>query len=115
MDELIPQAAHDLSERKKLILKAIVDAHIADGEPVGSKYLMESKRIPCSSATIRNEMAELEALGYLEQPHTSAGRVPSERGYRFYVDTMRFSNHLVRRPRNCSYVVKAAASSVIRQ
>lgn len=78
----------ELSERKKLILKAIVDAHIADGEPVGSKYLMETKQIPCSSATIRNEMAELEALGYLEQPHTSAGRVPSERGYRFYVDTL---------------------------
>ncbi len=78
----------DLSERKKQILKAIIDAHIADGEPVGSKYLMESKQIPCSSATIRNEMAELEALGYLEQPHTSAGRVPSERGYRFYVDTL---------------------------
>ena len=78
----------ELSERKKLILKAIVDAHIVDGEPVGSKYLMETKQIPCSSATIRNEMAELEALGYLEQPHTSAGRVPSERGYRFYVDTL---------------------------
>lgn len=77
-----------LSERKKLILKAIVDAHIADGEPVGSKYLMESKQIPCSSATIRNEMAELEALGYLEQPHASSGRVPSEKGYRFYVDTL---------------------------
>ncbi len=79
---------HELSERKKLILKAIVDAHIADGEPVGSKYLMERGQIPCSSATIRNEMAELEALGYLEQPHTSAGRVPSERGYRFYVDSL---------------------------
>ena len=78
----------ELSERKKLILTAIVDAHIADGEPVGSKYLMESKQIPCSSATIRNEMAELEALGYLEQPHASAGRVPSERGYRFYVDSL---------------------------
>ena len=90
MDEmpLVPQAAQELSERKKLILKAIIDAHIADGEPVGSKYLMENKQIPCSSATIRNEMAELETLGYLEQPHTSAGRIPSERGYRFYVDTL---------------------------
>ena len=78
----------ELSERKKLILKAIIDAHIADGEPVGSKYLMETKQIPCSSATIRNEMAELESMGYLEQPHTSAGRIPSERGYRFYVDTL---------------------------
>lgn len=77
-----------LSERKKQILKAIVEAHIELGEPVGSKYLMSNKQIACSSATIRNEMAELEMLGYLEQPHTSAGRVPSELGYRFYVDTL---------------------------
>ncbi len=80
--------SQELSERKKQILKAIVDAHIADGEPVGSKYLMERGQFPFSSATIRNEMAELESLGYLEQPHTSAGRVPSERGYRFYVDSL---------------------------
>ena len=79
---------HELSERKKRILKAIVDAHIVDGEPVGSKYIMQDKHLNCSSATIRNEMAELEALGYLEQPHTSAGRVPSELGYRFYVDSL---------------------------
>ncbi len=78
----------ELSERKRLILKAIVEAHIEGGEPVGSKYLTESKNITCSSATIRNEMAELENLGYLEQPHTSAGRVPSELGYRFYVDSL---------------------------
>ena len=77
-----------LSQRKKQILKAIIESHIANGEPVGSKYLMENKQIACSSATIRNEMAELEAMGYLEQPHTSAGRVPSEAGYRFYVDTL---------------------------
>ncbi len=75
-----------LSDRKKLILKAIVDAHIRHGEPVGSKYLTQNQQISCSSATIRNEMAELEELGYLEQPHTSAGRIPSESGYRFYVD-----------------------------
>ena len=75
-----------LSERKKRILKAIVDAHIVDGEPVGSKYIMQDEHLNCSSATIRNEMAELEALGYLEQPHTSAGRIPSVSGYRFYVD-----------------------------
>ena len=78
----------ELSERKRLILKAIVEAHIAGGEPFGSKYLTENRSITCSSATIRNEMAELEALGYLEQPHTSAGRVPSELGYRFYVDSL---------------------------
>lgn len=77
-----------LSERKKLILKAIVEAHIQGGEPVGSKFLTESKQLTCSSATIRNEMAELESMGYLEQPHTSAGRVPSKQGYRLYVDSL---------------------------
>jgi heat-inducible transcriptional repressor len=70
------------------ILKAIVDAHIADGGPVGSKYLSQDVGISCSPATIRNEMAELEEMGYLVQPHTSAGRVPSELGYRYYVDAL---------------------------
>ena len=80
---------HDvLSDRKKLILRAIVEAHIQDGEPVGSKTLLERGTLTCSSATIRNEMAELETLGYLQQPHTSSGRIPSELGYRFYVDTL---------------------------
>ena len=58
------------------------------GEPVGSKYLTTNAEIPFSSATIRNEMAELEAMGYLEQPHTSSGRVPTKAGYRFYVDSL---------------------------
>lgn len=79
---------HELSERKKLILKAIVEAHIEGGEPIGSKYITQNNLLTCSSATIRNEMAELETLGYLVQPHTSAGRVPSEAGYRFYVDAL---------------------------
>lgn len=70
----------NLSERKKMILRAIVEAYIAAGEPVGSKYLTGAGNISLSSATIRNEMAELEDMGYLEQPHTSAGRIPSERG-----------------------------------
>ena len=78
----------NLSERKKMILKAIIDAHIENGESVGSKYLTQGGRFSYSSATIRNEMAELEAMGYLEQPHTSAGRIPSEAGYRFYVDSL---------------------------
>ena len=78
----------ELSERKKMILKAIVEAHIKLGEPVGSKYLTQEMGISYSSATIRNEMAELEEMGFLEQPHTSAGRIPSELGYRFYVDTL---------------------------
>ena len=84
----MPERNGELSDRKKLILKTIVEAHIRGGEPVGSKYITESKQLSCSSATIRNEMAELEALGYLEQPHTSAGRIPSKQGYRLYVDTL---------------------------
>ena len=76
----------ELSERKKKILTAIVESYIATAEPVGSKGLAEG--IGCSSATIRNEMAELTAMGYLEQPHTSAGRVPSPAGYRLYVNEL---------------------------
>lgn len=77
-----------LSKRKQQILKAIVDAHISHGEPVGSKYLSQDVGISASSATIRNEMAELEEMGYLIQPHTSSGRVPSVQGYRYYVDAL---------------------------
>ncbi len=78
----------ELSERKKKILKAIIDVHIRLGEPVGSKFLTQNEQISLSSATIRNEMAELEEMGYLEQPHTSAGRIPSRAGYRLYVDSL---------------------------
>ncbi len=79
---------NELTERKKAILKAIIDTHINLGEPVGSKYLTQYKQIAFSSATIRNEMAELEEMGYLEQLHTSSGRIPSQLGYRFYVDQL---------------------------
>lgn len=75
-----------MDERKLKILTAVVDEYIVTGEPVGSKAMM--KYIKASSATIRNEMAELEKQGYLEQPHTSAGRVPTYKGYRFYVDKL---------------------------
>jgi len=78
----------ELSERKKKILRAIVDNYIRTAEPVGSKALAAMEDINCSSATIRNEMAELEAMGLLEQPHTSAGRIPSPAGYRLYVDEL---------------------------
>ena len=78
----------ELSRRKKQILRSVIEAHIMLGEPVGSKYLTTSADIPFSSATIRNEMAELEAMGYLEQPHTSSGRIPTKLGYRFYVDSL---------------------------
>ena len=77
-----------LTPRKMQILKAIVDAHIEGGEPVGSKYLSHDVHISASPATIRNEMAELEEMGYLVQPHTSAGRVPSALGYRYYIDAL---------------------------
>ena len=76
----------EISQRKRKILTAIVESYIATAEPVGSKALAET--IGCSSATIRNEMAELTAMGYLEQPHTSAGRVPSPAGYRLYVNEL---------------------------
>ncbi len=75
-----------LNARKNLILKAVVDDYIGTAEPVGSKSLVNKYSFNVSPATIRNEMAELEELGYLEQPHTSAGRVPSDKGYRAYVD-----------------------------
>lgn len=77
-----------LSERKERILASIVEYYIATGEPVGSKTLLEHSDLAVSSATVRNEMAELAALGYIEQPHTSAGRVPSQLGYRYYVDNL---------------------------
>ncbi len=77
-----------LSDRQRLILNAIVDNYIHSAEPVGSRTLSKREEVGFSSATIRNEMADLEDLGYLEQPHTSAGRVPSTKGYRFYVDNL---------------------------
>ena len=78
----------ELSERKKKVLRSIVDLYIRTAEPVGSKALTELPDMQYSSATIRNEMADLTAMGYLEQPHTSAGRVPSALGYRLYVDEL---------------------------
>ena len=78
----------ELSERKKKILRAIVDLYIRTAEPVGSKTIAQLPDMDFSSATIRNEMAELTNLGLLEQPHTSAGRIPSPAGYRLYVDEL---------------------------
>ena len=78
----------ELTERKKKVLRSIVDLYIRTAEPVGSKAIAELPDMNYSSATIRNEMADLTAMGYLEQPHTSAGRVPSAAGYRLYVDEL---------------------------
>lgn len=77
-----------LGERKKRILKAIVEEYIEHAEPVGSKSIAARSGLDLSSATIRNEMAELEAFGLLEQPHVSAGRIPSQAGYRLYVNEL---------------------------
>jgi len=77
-----------LSDRKKEILRAVVEQYVRTAEPVGSKSVAAELGSAVSSATIRNEMAELESLGLLEQPHTSAGRVPSSQGYRIYVDEL---------------------------
>ena len=78
----------ELTERKKKVLRSIVDLYIRTAEPVGSKAIAELPDMNYSSATIRNEMADLTNLGYLEQPHTSAGRIPSPAGYRLYVDEL---------------------------
>lgn len=78
----------ELSERKKKILQAIVEDYITTAEPVGSSYVLNSHNLGVSSATVRNEMAALEESGYLEKPHTSAGRIPSALGYRVYVNEL---------------------------
>ena len=77
-----------LNERKKEILQAIIEEYIETADPVSSKTIVEKYNIDCSSATVRNEMADLEKMGFLDKPHTSAGRVPSAKGYRFYVDEL---------------------------
>ena len=76
----------ELSERKLKILQAIISDYIKTAEPVGSRTLSKQEGLNYSPATIRNEMADLEEMGYILQPHTSAGRIPSDKGYRFYVD-----------------------------
>ncbi len=78
----------DLNERKRKILQAVIDEYIDSAEPVGSRAISKIEGLGLSSATIRNEMADLEEMGYLIQPHTSAGRVPSDEGYRFYVNSL---------------------------
>ena len=78
----------ELSERKLKILQAIIKNYLETGEPVGSRTISKYTDLNLSSATIRNEMADLEELGYILQPHTSAGRIPSDKGYRLYVDML---------------------------
>lgn len=103
----------NLSERKKRILSAIVEEYVMTGEPVGSKSLANQSGIGLSSATIRNEMAELAELGYIEQPHTSAGRVPTHLGYRIYVDQLMGRYRLTDEERSAFDGMKELASGDI--
>ena len=82
------EALQELNERKTKILHAIIKNYLETGEPVGSRTISKYTDLNLSSATIRNEMADLEELGYIMQPHTSAGRIPSDKGYRWYVDML---------------------------
>src|SRR5438128_1573356 len=75
-----------LSQRQAEVLRRVVEEYVATGQPVGSKTLVERSALAVSPSTVRNELAELERLGLLMHPHTSAGRVPTEAGYRLYVD-----------------------------
>ena len=78
----------ELTDRKKQILKIVTEENIQSAEPIGSKTIAQRMPGKISSATIRNELADLVEMGYLEQPHTSAGRVPSAKGYRLYVNEL---------------------------
>lgn len=83
-----------LDDRKKRVLQAIVEEYVNSAEPVSSSTIVKKHNMPCSSATIRNDMMELEQIGLLDKPHTSAGRIPSPKGYRFYVDKLLNSNNI---------------------
>ncbi|MBR1821311.1 MAG: heat-inducible transcription repressor HrcA [Clostridia bacterium] len=111
-----------LDERKYLILQAIIDDYIMTAMPVGSRTISRKSGVGYSPATIRNEMSDLEELGYLDQPHTSAGRVPSNKAYRLYVDHLmktvkltsdereRMQDHLISKSKQVEGVIRSAAS-----
>lgn len=86
-----------LNQRKQKVLEAVVEDHIATAEPVSSRTIARKYKLGVSPATIRNEMADLEDAGLIEQPHTSAGRIPSQKGYRYYVDWLMRKGHLTER------------------
>src|SRR5476649_1711386 len=90
MDRTMPAEGTDegLNERAQLLLKALIENYVRDGQPVGSRTLSRESGLQLSSATVRNVMADLEDLGFVASPHTSAGRIPTDKGYRFFVDTL---------------------------
>src|SRR6202165_3076783 len=84
----MPAATPNLNERAQTLLKALVERYIADGQPVGSRALSRVSGLDLSPASIRNVMADLEEMGFIASPHTSAGRIPTSKGYRFFVDSL---------------------------
>ena len=103
----------ELDERKVKILDAVIRNYLATGEPVGSRTISKYTDLNLSSATIRNEMADLEELGYIVQPHTSAGRIPSDKGYRFYVDHLMQERHLLMMERRVTQSVFPSLQSMV--
>ena len=104
--ECYQKEASPMEERKKQVLNAIIKDYIANAEPVGSRAVAKKYGLGVSPATIRNEMSDLEEEGYIEQPHTSAGRIPSAKGYRYFVD------HLMERERLTSAQLKAVRQAM---
>ena len=84
----------EISSRQRFILRTLVQAHVELGQPVGSKWIADQGDVPWGPSTVRAELAHLEEAGLLEHPHTSAGRVPTDRGYRIYVDDLLAEGHL---------------------
>src|SRR6266576_3249864 len=99
MVQHIELSGDDLDTRAREVLREIIIQHVATGEAISSRSLAKCGRFQLSPASLRNVMADLEDLGYLQQPHTSAGRVPSDRGYRFFIDHLMKSRLLTQRER----------------
>jgi heat-inducible transcriptional repressor len=95
-----------LGERAQQLLRTLIESYIRDGQPVGSRVLSRESGLQLSAATIRNVMADLEELGFVASPHTSAGRVPTDKGYRFFVDTLL----QLRPPRSAGSSTRAATA-----
>ena len=104
-----------LTDRKKRILKAIIRTYMETGEPVGSRTISKDKDLNVSSATIRNEMSDLTDMGYIVQPHTSAGRIPSDKGYRLYVDELMREKEIATVPASAAAPAPAAPEKSDRQ
>jgi heat-inducible transcriptional repressor len=106
----MPEAEIELSRRQREVLRGVVEGYVATGQPVGSRTLVEQTQLDVSTSTVRSELAELEMLGLLTHPHTSAGRIPTERGYRYYAD--RLLERLEPHPEGFPLDLRAARSEV---